>query len=55
MITEHPEIDEARLILAAVAMHGLLSSPQMYEIKSIIHDSVKLADGLLKKLEEKTP
>lgn len=55
MKSEHPEIDEARLLLAGVAMHGLLSSPQMYEVKSIVKNSVKIADALLEELEKTTP
>jgi hypothetical protein len=46
---------ETRLLIAAVALHGLLSSPQLYEVKNIVRDSVKVADALLKELEDKAP
>ncbi len=46
------EIDEARLLLAGLAMHAFVSSPQLYSHKDIVRDSVELADALLKKLEQ---
>ena len=45
------EVDESRLLVAAVAMHGFLSSPQQYTIDEIVSDSAKIADKLIAKLE----
>ena len=49
-----PEIDEARLLVAAIAMHGFLVSPVNFTLDQIVTDSVDLADRLIKKLEETT-
>ena len=49
-----PEIDEARLLAAAIAMHGLLASPIDFKKDEIVSESVELADKLIKKLEETT-
>ena len=49
-----PEIDEARMLCAAIAMHGLLASPIDFKKDEIIAESVELADKLIKRLEETT-
>ena len=49
-----PEIDEARLFAAIVAMHGLLASPIDFKKDEIVSEAVELADKLIKKLEETT-
>lgn len=47
-------IDEARLLLAGLAMHGFISSPQVYKDEEIVNGSVALADAVLKKLQQPT-
>lgn len=49
-----PAVDEARMLCAAIAMHGLLASPIDFKKDEIVSDSVELADKLIKKLEETT-
>ena len=49
-----PEIDEARLLVAAIAMHGLLASPIDFKKDEIFSEAVELADKLIKRLEETT-
>ena len=47
-----PEIDEARLLVAAIAMHGLLASPIDLKKDEFVSEAVELADKLIKKLGE---
>ena len=49
-----PEIDEARMLCAAIAMHGLPASPIDFKKDEIVAEAVELADKLIKRLEETT-
>lgn len=46
------DIDEARLLCAAIALHGLLASPIDFKKDEIVSEAVELADKLIKQLEE---
>lgn len=50
-----PEIDEGRLLLAAVAMHALLQLPDPGPMEGFHKHCVEHADALLKELEKTTP
>ena len=49
-----PEIDEARMLLSGIALHGLLASPIDFKKDEIVSEAVELADKLIKRLEETT-
>ncbi len=50
MMPEHPEIDEARLLLAAVAMHALVSRDETMPAASVAMQATAQADLLLAEL-----
>ena len=47
-------VDVARMLCAAIAMHGLLASPIDFKKDEIVSEAVELADKLIKRLEETT-